>query len=823
MTQSEPQSQTFLTIAGQKQSLDQFAELVRWRAQQQSELPRDQQERDRQLQAAFDAERGRLTSQFKAEYAQLEADFEKAKSDAEHQYDNENYIIASEQQEATDVITRHFTKEDAVARDAKHHAQHKAAGEFERNKKEPIAQFTAVKQLCAVQKQAVDTLTAEAVQLLRTRRINPPDSNQPSDLETEDDAEIPGTGGSQPLDDPQQAFSEAMVRGREAITRNEHLLSARFIYEGWPVILMIFLPIIGFCVAAFVLQFSWTNVFLLGIGGGLLAAIVGSALIYPIARGRTVAVFRQFQREMDQANAANRAIYGEGKRKFEPVYNELVQTRDKKLHDAHDERTKIKQRLTADRDGKLNAANAEFGERFAAIKSRRGEQLAAAESHYPPAMEKLRSEHDEALKALSQQLEKDLAASQQQFDTAWEALVSKWHGGVNKFQEVIDATGEFCRQRVGDWNEIDWTNWKPAGDAPQAVRFGQFHLHVHDFGTDDAPGVPEHPDLQIDRTEYDLPALLTFPECPSLLLEADGDARDDAVLAMQNVMLRLLATLPPGKVRFTIVDPTGRGQNFSAFMHLADFDEQLVTNRIWTESSHINKRLVDVTEHMENVIQKYLRNEFESIQQYNLHAWEGAEPDRVLVGANYPANFTEEAAGRLISIASSGPRCGVSTLMSVDTKLAAERKFDLGDLEATAVTLKHDGHKFTQADQQLGRFPLTLDNPPDDATFTEAVRTIGKAAEDSSRVEVPFASVLPEDDAWWQADSRSGIDVALGRAGATKLQHMRLGKGTSQHVLMAGKTGSGKSTLLNALITNRAASYGYDEFEFYLIDFKKGF
>ena len=51
---------------------------------------------------------------------------------------------------------------------------------------------------------------------------------------------------------------------------------------------------------------------------------------------------------------------------------------------------------------------------------------------------------------------------------------------------------------------------------------------------------------------------------------------------------------------------------------------------------------------------------------------------------------------------------------------------------------------------------------------------------------------------------------------------MRLGKGTSQHVLISGKTGSGKSTLLNAMITNLALRYSPDELEFYLIDFKKG-
>ena len=47
---------------------------------------------------------------------------------------------------------------------------------------------------------------------------------------------------------------------------------------------------------------------------------------------------------------------------------------------------------------------------------------------------------------------------------------------------------------------------------------------------------------------------------------------------------------------------------------------------------------------MENVIQVYLRNEFASIQEYNAFAGEMAEPYRVLVVANFPANFSEAAA-----------------------------------------------------------------------------------------------------------------------------------------------------------------------------------
>src|SRR5262249_16190711 len=93
---------------------------------------------------------------------------------------------------------------------------------------------------------------------------------------------------------------------------------------------------------------------------------------------------------------------------------------------------------------------------------------------------------------------------------------------------------------------------------------------------------------------------------------------------------------------------------------------------------------------------------------------------------------------------------------------------------------------------------------------------------EAGRVEVPFEFIAPLPEQWWTSDSRLGLDVALGRAGATKRQYLRLGQGTSQHVLVAGKTGSGKSTLLHALIPNPPLQYSPDEVELYLVDFKKG-
>ena len=130
--------------------------------------------------------------------------------------------------------------------------------------------------------------------------------------------------------------------------------------------------------------------------------------------------------------------------------------------------------------------------------------------------------------------------------------------------------------------------------------------------------------------------------------------------------------------------------------------------------------------------------------------------------------------------------------------------------------------RFVLRDPIFEKFALEMDRPPDGEVMTGLLHKIGEAARAANRVEVPFSVIAPKVEDYWKGDSRSEVAVALGRSGATKLQMLKLGRGTSQHVLIAGRTGSGKSTLLHALITNSALIYGPDEIELYLIDFKKG-
>src|SRR5690606_7443355 len=154
------------------------------------------------------------------------------------------------------------------------------------------------------------------------------------------------------------------------------------------------------------------------------------------------------------------------------------------------------------------------------------------------------------------------------------------------------------------------------------------------------------------------------------------------------------------------------------------------------------------------------------------------------------------------------------------------REFPLGgrldDLRPYCARLLWRDGRLAWDDPELGSLPLTLDAPATGETATRLIQKIGAAAKAAARVEVPFDFIAPGPDSWWTGESRSETDIPLGKAGALRKQHLALGHGTSQHVLIAGRTGSGKSTLMHAMIANLALVYSPDEIDLYLIDFKKG-
>ncbi|MBN1512156.1 MAG: DNA translocase FtsK, partial [Phycisphaerae bacterium] len=413
----------------------------------------------------------------------------------------------------------------------------------------------------------------------------------------------------------------------------------------------------------------------------------------------------------------------------------------------------------------------------------------------------------------------DMTACETEYRKCRRLLEERWDKGLASIEALVRRTAELSSKTTPDWDHLLTDSWTTPGASTPFVRFGSFPLDL----TPLAETVRARASSVLDTVQSPtLPALLELPDRCSMLLQSARDGRQRAIETLRAVMVRLFTSLPAGRVRFTILDPVGLGESFAGFMHAGDYQEALIGGRIWTETIQIQQQLEDLTQHMENVIQKYLRNEFETLEEYNQQAGELAEPYHFLVVADFPTNFSEESARRLSSIVHSGSRCGVYTLIEYDTRREMPQGIDLNDIIANSIHLVHADGKYVWQDRVFGQFPLMLDQPPAETTLTRVMHIVGKAGAESARVEVPFAAVAPSDGQYWSLDSRAELCVPLGRTGATRLQYLRLGRGVAQHLLIAGKTGSGKSTLLHVMVTNLALWYAPDEVEVYLIDFKQG-
>ena len=188
-------------------------------------------------------------------------------------------------------------------------------------------------------------------------------------------------------------------------------------------------------------------------------------------------------------------------------------------------------------------------------------------------------------------------------------------------------------------------------------------------------------------------------------------------------------SMPAGKVRFTIIDPAGLGENFAAFMHLADYDEQLVAGRIWTEPKHIDQRLdAHRRAHGEGdpeVPPQRVRHD-RRIQPDAPAKW----PSRSTCSSppTFPPTSPRRRPASSSRIAQSGPRCGVYTLLSVDTRAApAARVQARRAARPTRSTSTGTSERLVWHDPLFEQLPLELDRLPDAERLNDVLRA-GRAA-----------------------------------------------------------------------------------------------
>jgi DNA segregation ATPase FtsK/SpoIIIE-like protein len=671
------------------------------------------------------------------------------------------------------------------------------------------------KELRATRVAALDELEAHAAALIASYRQQPPQVEL---------TESPLPEGVKPDD----AFEAAREDAQERLAELKGLSLPRLFSGIKPFVLAVALCIV---VAVLAHWFSsgrpTTNegiaaapvnggiVGLAVLGGLLLSALLGVGL-WMLARSQirqTYVPLRQFAAAARSA-AVLAAAYAKEER--EVARARAIRKRNSEIQAVKQQFAPQLTRATKNRDSGMQTIQADHTRKLEKTEAARDKSLAEIISWQRQNSQSIEQKYELEIQAAEQKHENQLRQSKEKLEHDNASLRRRWTDGLARIRTPLVEQNRAGGGQPQRWDDPLWKKWTPPKTFSSQIRFGELRVDLKQI-TDQYPRT-----LQLPGS-FAVPAALTMPRNASLTIHFEKGGRERAIATLQTTMVRLLTNVPAGRVRFTLIDPVGLGQNFAGFMHLADHDDALVGGRIWTEAEHIDQRLADLTEHMETVIQKYLRNEFETIDDYNAQAGELAEPYRFLVIADLPTNFTAESFRRLASIASTGARCGVYTLITRDLRQNVPGAAQLDEIESHSINLvqQPDG-SFGWNDDVFKQFPLALDEPPSEDFLTRLMDVVGRHAKEAKRVEVSFTTIAPPIEKFWTQSSSADMSVPVGRAGATRLQSMKLGRGVAQHALIAGKTGSGKSTLLHALVTNTAMWYSPDEVEFYLVDFKKG-
>lgn len=472
-------------------------------------------------------------------------------------------------------------------------------------------------------------------------------------------------------------------------------------------------------------------------------------------------------------------------------------------------------------EAQLASANITHAEGQKKLDAWKAAKLAELNEAFARQKEQIEAANKAAVERINQQNQAAKEQATQAHGKAWGLIREGWAAFSQATNEQLDQWRDWQKGVAPNWNALATAVPQLANPAG-ALTLAQGKVPtdaVPDFISADAEIRRQLPNLE------NLPLLRPLPGPKSTLwVQAPPGRRNEMSALLQTIALRALAAFPPGQLRFTLIDPVGLGQTFAGLLHLADFEPALVNQRPWTESRDIEARLAELTTHLEFVVQNYLRNQYATIEDYNRDAGEVAEAYRLLILADWPYGATDESARRLRRLIEAGSRCGIYVVIGHD--LSQPGPIDPNQAELRRVidriAWSNDKGRWSWPNHPLDKFDLAWDQPPDPQAMTKIVREIGARAKTALRVEVPFSVVAPPAAQIWSQSSARGIDIPLGRAGARQLQSLKLGEGTSQHVLLAGRTGSGKSTLLHAIVTNAALRYSPDELELYLVDFKKG-
>lgn len=418
---------------------------------------------------------------------------------------------------------------------------------------------------------------------------------------------------------------------------------------------------------------------------------------------------------------------------------------------------------------------------------------------------------------------------------------------LNKRNQLEEIVNSFCEEFSPEQFEKEYErlyslepsyeHYKCVSEMPQNIYISTLEYNLSSFDLSDYTKefLDKYYYFIYKENKLSIPYCVPFSQKFNYLFKFDGKNKGKAVSDACNIGMRLFMMLPPGKINFTFLDPVSLGESFAMFTRLVNVDDRtsgVINGKIWSSPRDIEEKLRIMTDHISNVTQRCLQGKYDNIFEYNKVAEQNAEAYQVIMLMDFPSGLSEQSLRLLEQISTSGPKCGVFTVIyrnetqfnKISEKLyplvenieSVLQEFDYSD---NAEEIKFVKEKVK--DQNLLWNGIEM---PSSERMDKIIDTLKKGIKSADKIVIGIDKVKKKENvrAAEETSTKNGIRIPIGLHGANEVQYLTLGVGGSHHALIAGVAGSGKSSLLHTIILQALSQYSPDELRIYLVDFKRG-
>jgi S-DNA-T family DNA segregation ATPase FtsK/SpoIIIE len=144
-------------------------------------------------------------------------------------------------------------------------------------------------------------------------------------------------------------------------------------------------------------------------------------------------------------------------------------------------------------------------------------------------------------------------------DEGFRAIEAEWQNVVLPTLATLQQANAEAKKLFPPWDSERWNSFRMPDDFLHAAPFGSLAVDLEKFcEVSLAEANSRCPTSASSPCRCKFP----FPQQASVLFETKTSGHEQVIGALNNLVLRLLTSAPPGRLAFTIFDPVGLGQNF---------------------------------------------------------------------------------------------------------------------------------------------------------------------------------------------------------------------------------------------------------------------